>query len=346
MIVTPISLQSPRSVREVQSFLQEIAHLPFDPTVDQTVVIRDQDRIVATASRTGEVFQYIAVAPEHQGENLTAALLNHLMQDAFREGIYHYFIYTKPEMAPLFERTGFRLLVAHERAALLEGGSGRIEDYLAELQKKLGSPRGPRGALLMNLNPMTLGHLWLIGEARRRVEDLVVFLVTQDLSVVPFQDRLAVARSAVGSLPGVTVLPGGPYMISRATFPTYFLKKKDEELPAYTHTDALLFGRYIAPALGITDRFLGEEPLDPVTRAYNEALEEILPPLGTQVHVLQRVQKAGTVISASRVRHYLAQGALAAAFDLIPEATKAYLRSPKGQQIVQKIKESEADRQS
>ncbi|UUM11853.1 GNAT family N-acetyltransferase [Clostridiaceae bacterium HFYG-1003] len=338
-----INLNNPRAIREVRDWLARHFHLNYGPDAQATYVVRGEEELIATASRSGNVFKYFGIHPDHQGENLTSILLGALLDDAFAQGIYHYFIFTSPASRPLFQAAGFQLVMENEYAALLESGNRDINSYLGELRQELGEPAGTRGAIVMNLNPMTLGHLYLIETARRQVDELIIFLVEEDLSLVPFRDRLAIAREAARDLPGVKVLPGGPYIISQATFPTYFLKRMDDELAAYTTTDAGIFANYYARQLGITHRFVGEEPLDPVTGAYNEALARELGKTGIAFSIIPRVEAEGGVISASRVRRHLARDEYEQAFRLVPPATRRYLESTAGADLITKIKAEEAN---
>lgn len=336
-----INLTRKRVTAEVDNWLQENFHIKYGHDADATFVIRQDEDLIATASRSGNVFKYFGIGKDYRGENLSGILLGALIDEAFEQGIYHYFIFTSPDNIKLFKGSGFKEVIENRYAALLEGGRGNITDYMDRLKLELGEPKGSRGAIVMNLNPMTKGHLYLIEEAKKTVDELIIFLVEEDLSVFPFEDRLAIAREAVKTMPGVRVLPGGPYIISQATFPTYFLKKVDENLPAYTTTDAGIFGKYYAAELGISHRFVGEEPLDIVTSIYNEALAEELQKYGVELHVIRRKELTGVVISASRVRRHLAAGEMAEARELVPEATWQYLESDKGKLIIAKIKEKE-----
>lgn len=328
---------SDRASNEVRDWLDREFGLKYGPA-DATAVIREDGRLIATGSRTGNVFKFFGISPSHQGENLSGILLNVLMDEAYARGIYHFFVFTGPDQARQFQGSGFREIICNEYAALLESGRNSINGFMASLKLSLGDPEGKRGAIVMNLNPMTRGHLFLIEEARSRVDELVIFLVEEDLSVFPFKDRLAILKAQVKDMPGVRAVAGGPYMVSRATFPTYFLKKADEDLPAYTTTDAGIFGKYYAKSLGITERFVGEEPLDPVTAAYNEALARELAHHGVALHIIPRKEEGGKPISASRVRRLLAAGNLEEAMALVPEATRAFLMTAAGKDIIDKIR--------
>ena len=70
------------------------------------------------------------------------------------------------------------------------------------------------------------------------------------------------------------------YIISAATFPTYFMKEKTEAGKANCRLDLELFGKRIAPELHITKRFVGTEPNCAVTDCYNVTMKEVLPGLG------------------------------------------------------------------
>ncbi len=331
-----INLTSSRAVNEVREWLAGGFGLTFGPA-DATAVIREDGQLIATGSRDGNVFKYFGIAPAHQGENLTGILLNTLMDEAYGRGIYHFFVFTGPEQTPQFKGSGFREIIRNQYAALLESGNQSIGGFMTGLKQAVGEPEGKRGAIVMNLNPLTRGHLFLIEEARKKVDELIIFLVEEDLSVFPFRDRLDILKAQIRELPGVKAVAGGPYMVSRATFPTYFLKKADEDLAAYTTTDAGIFGKYYAPGLGIRERFVGEEPLDPVTAAYNDALASELAAYGVGLTVIPRKADAGGPISASRVRRLLALGQLDDVLALVPEATRTFLLSPAGKDIIDKL---------
>lgn len=333
-----INLTRTRVTAEVDNWLQEHFQIKYGQDVDATFVIRQDEELIATASRSGNVFKYFGISKDYQGENLSGILLGALIDEAFDQGIYHYFIFTSPDNSKLFKGSGFTEVIENRYAALLEGGRGNITEYMESLVLELGLPQGSRGAIVMNLNPMTKGHLYLIEQAKKTVDELIIFLVQEDLSLFPFADRLAMVSQAVKDIPGIRVVPGGPYIISQATFPTYFLKKVDENLPAYTITDAGIFGKYYAGQLGITDRFVGEEPLDMLTSVYNEALAEELKKYDVQLHVIGRKESSGGVISASRVRNHLVKGEMAEARDLVPESTWEYLESDQGKLIIDKIR--------
>jgi [citrate (pro-3S)-lyase] ligase len=199
-----------------------------------------------------------------------------------------------------------------------------INEYAAELAV-LKKP-GKTGAIVMNCNPCTNGHMHLIRTAAAQVDNLFIFVVEEDRSDFPFEERIALVRENCNDLTNVTVLPSGKFIISTLTFPEYFMKAEllPDEKPSVT-LDVTAFAVKIAPALGITERFVGEEPFDPVTREYNRAMASILPFYGVEFTEIPRTESGGTAISASRVRKLLKEGDFEAIKPLVPEATYNYL---------------------
>ncbi|SFN02584.1 [citrate (pro-3S)-lyase] ligase [Formivibrio citricus] len=327
---------------KIRKFLARFG-LSFDAAVDYTVGFYRNDELVAVGSRAGEVLRNIAVEPALQGEGLTAAVLSHLIQEAARRGIYHYFIYTKPDTAPLFCALGFKEIArAEPYAVLLESGLGSIADHCKMLAAKVADlPPGPRAALVVNCNPFTLGHRAVIERAARENASVVVLVVEEDRSLFPFADRLRLVKEGVADLANVRVLPGGQYVISAATFPAYFTRG-EEITKAQTRLDAEVFGKHIAPALGATRRYVGSEPYCAVTASYNEAMKTVLPEYGVEVVVMPRVEVDSASVSASRVRELIRLDDWDAIARLVPETTCRYLRSPENSALIERIKASQS----
>lgn len=336
--IREINLDSTREVVSVRSFLANF-DLTFDGVVDYTIAFYQSDEMIATGSLAGEVLRNIAVSPKLQGEGLTADVVSRLMQQAGQRGIYHYFIYTKPSAAPMFTALGFKE-VAHSEpyAVLLESGLGSIEDYCREITKKVEVlPDGSRAALVVNCNPFTLGHKAVIAKAAKENKAVVVLVVSEERSLFPFAVRLELVKAGLAEFDNVLVLPAGKYIISSATFPGYFTRG-EATLAAQTRLDATIFARYIAPALGVTRRYVGEEPYCPTTCSYNEALADILPQYGIAFEVIPRLAASGEIISASKVREYIRQDNWEGIKALVPETTYQYLISPAAQPVLENIK--------
>lgn len=211
-----------------------------------------------------------------------------------------------------------------------------IAEYIKEVKKAIHdkwenmgtafASKAPIGAVVMNCNPFTLGHRYLIEESAKKVSLLICFVVQEDKSVFPFKDRIKLVKEGTKDLKNVLVLPGGKFMISTETFPEYFNKNHLQEMSINTTKDVRIFGKYIAPALEIKKRFVGTEPNDTVTEIYNRTLAEILPKYGIELIEIQRKQLKDEVISASYVRRLLQDGELDKIKDFVPETTYHYLR--------------------
>lgn len=178
-----------------------------------------------------------------------------------------------------------------------------------------------RGVVVMNCNPFTLGHRYLIEQAAKQVERLFVMVVREDCSLFAYAERKAMVEQGVAHLENVTVIDGSEYAISQATFPTYFLKRLDDAADTQMLLDLDLFRRHIAPALGATVRFVGTEPTDRLTRRYNQLMHEVL----ADVREIVRLEKEGNAVSASRVRKAMEQGDMSTIRQLVPPTTLPYI---------------------
>jgi len=337
-----INLSNARQVTVVRDFLARFS-LTFNERVDYTVAFYRENAIVATGSFAGEVLRNIAIDESLQGEGLTAAVVSHLMREAVQRGIYHYFIFTKPDKAHLFCGLGFKEIAsAMPYAVLLEAGMGSINTYCLEMAKQtMTLPPGRRACLVVNCNPFTLGHQAVIAKAAAENPGVVVLVVSEEGSLFPFAVRMSLVQAGVAGYDNVVVLPGGKYIVSAATFPGYFTRG-DETVAAQTKLDATIFAKYIAPAMGITHRYVGDEPYCAVTRAYNQAMLAILPQYDITVHEMPRIGINGSSISASRVREALRQDEWDEIRTLVPDTTYQYLRSPEAFPIIEKIKTSQS----
>ncbi len=331
----------PRKLRNIEQArpLLERCGLRVNPGTDYTLGIFEGEELVATGSLNGDMIQMMAVSPDRQGEDLSAMVLTHLIQHAFSQGKTALYLFTKPEKAHTFASMGFHLVAkAEPYAALLEFGKPGIEEFCQNLRQIAGENPGEASGLVMNCNPFTLGHQYLVEQASARSRQVYLLAVEEDKSEFPFAHRIELIRQGTAHLPNVTVLSGGRYAVSSLTFPSYFTK---EENLAYAHCaiDLEIFARHIAPALGITCRFVGTEPYSPVTAIYNQTMLERLPPLGIAVEELPRMEKEGAPVSASRVRALLAQGEMEQVRRLVPATTYAYLVSPKAQPVLERLRQ-------
>ena len=168
----------------------------------------------------------------------------------------------------------------------------------------------------------------MIETAARQCGVLYLFIVSENKSAFSSETRLELVRRGTAHLPNVHLSATGPYLISAATFPDYFLKEEEGKVsPGELNTclDLTIFAECFAQPLGISRRYVGTEPLDPVTAVYNKQMKEILPASGIEVIEIPRLEDSGGVLSASRVRRLLKEGNLEGIRELVPPATFGYL---------------------
>ena len=209
-----------------------------------------------------------------------------------------------------------------ETAGTKNFSNPELDTYKQQLRAK----KIPVGALVMNCNPFTLGHRYIVEYAAAKVLKLYIFVVEEDKSEFPFADRIELVRQGVKDFANVEVLPSGKFIISQQTFSGYFNKAELQDVQVDLSQDVEIFATEIAPTLGITIRFAGEEPTDNVTRQYNETMREILPRHGIEFCEIPRKTFGDEVISASTVREALKRGDFDKIKNLVPPATLMYLR--------------------
>lgn len=182
------------------------------------------------------------------------------------------------------------------------------------------------GAIVMNCNPFTKGHRYLIEQACLEVDKLYIFVVEEDRSYFKFADRLAMVECGVADLPCVHVLPSGKYILSKDTFAQYFEKETVQVIENMDY-DIYIFGSIVASALGISVRFVGEEPFDRVTKKYNETMQRILPDFGVEVVEIKRfIHSEYGVVSATVVREAIRKHSWNIVEELCGETVAEYIK--------------------
>lgn len=339
--INPINLKNSSSVDETRSFLAGFG-LGFDSDVDYTLVVRSGSEVIGTCSKAGSIIKCMAVAVEYRNHGISAELVKLLIDRLFEEGRHHYFVVTKPDNTNLFKSLHFKPLYEGKYSVLMEGGLYFIEQQLDTLRKQENIETGTgRGALVMNCNPFTLGHLHLVEYAAKNESQIFLFVVQEDRSVFSFKDRIEMVKRGTEHLNNVKVLPGTEYIISEATFPSYFLREKDARAAAFMEQDAGIFCRWFAPCFGIGTRYVGEEPYCEMTSNYNEVLKRIFPKYGLILKEIPRLAINGEAVSASLFRQALREGNEPFAKSLVPASTWLYLEKTKeGQAALERIKRS------
>ena len=363
MEIQTLNPATPRQRQRIEAFLKRNA-LRIDDMNYYAAVLDDDGEMIAGGGLKDDVIKCVAVDDAHKGEAIANTLVSHLISHANQEGYGCIKLFTKPKNRQLFESLSFRLLAEAPEAVLMETGIGGISNTVEALKKikeesekykeynkeckednkeckedskeckeeektnlntspphHLTTTMQPTGCIVMNCNPFTLGHRYLIEQAAKQVERLYVMVVREDCSLFAYTERKAMVEQGVADIENVNVIDGSDYAISRATFPTYFLKRLDDAADTQMLLDLDLFRRHIAPALGATVRFVGTEPTDQLTRRYNQLMHEAL----KDVREINRLEKDGNAVSASRVRKAMEEGDMNTIRQLVPPTTLPYI---------------------
>jgi len=321
--ISELNLKLESNRKRLSDYLQRFGLK--DEELDRMYILLEEDGDwVGCGGKSRNILKCFAIDDSRRNEGLLDLLMTALITDSYHEGYENLFIYTKSDYATLFKSYGFDEIIDTNIVALLQRGPATIEKVLKDIEISL-SEHESVGAIVVNANPFTLGHRYLIEMSSLLVDKLLVFVVENDVSRFSFKDRFHLVKSQVEDLENVIVLPSSEYIISNATFPSYFLKESSLADTQHAILDAMIFKKYFVPWFHISKRFLGEEPLDKSTNLYNETLIKTLPP-ECEVIVIPRKLVGDDFISASVVRKELDAGNFDAIKKLVPEGTFKYLK--------------------
>ena len=324
------------SLAQIDALLQREG-ITRDAHLDYICALRDgDDEIIATGSCFGATLRCFAVSSGHQGEGLLNEIISHLMQVQYARGNTHLFLYTKVTSARFFASLGFYEIARVDGTLVfMENRRSGFPNYLKNLEKTKSS--GVSAALVMNANPFTLGHQYLVETAAKNCDTLHLFVLSEDASLVPFAVRKRLVQAGIAHIPGVVLHDSGPYIISSATFPSYFLKDEAAVIDGHARLDLAVFTK-IAQALGVTERYVGEEPTSQVTGLYNKIMAQELPKAGITCHIIPRKEADGKAISASTVRVALQNGDWELLKTLVPPTTYQYFTDTEATPVLERIR--------
>ncbi len=331
-------LTIPREKAELLAFLEKHHLHPEDDLTYATVLVNEDEEIMACGATNDRLLKCFAVDEELRGCNALGRLVNTLTTHCMQRGCFNPMVVTRAHNVPLFENCAFQCVAKTDEVGLLERIPGGVRRFAAAFLEPSDTGK-TIGAIVMNANPFTKGHRYLARQAAAQCDVLHIFVVEEDRSAFPFADRLELVRQGTADIENVRVHAGGPYIISEATFPRYFLKATDDAAVMQTELDAEVFARGIAPALHITKRFVGTEPNCDLTDQYNRSMQKVLPKYGIELVEIPRVESGDAAISASRVRAALTESDdLDALEPLLPSTTLAYLKSRQGSEVISRLR--------
>lgn len=324
--------------------LLEAEGLKRDPNLDYTCAVYDEEGdIVATGSCFANSLRCLAVSQQHQGEGLMNIVVTHLIDEQFARGNPHIFLYTKCDTAKFFESLSFHEITRiPNQIVFMENKRSGFADYLQNLTacSPTTQPNQRIAAIVMNANPFTLGHQFLVEQAALENDWVHLFIVSEDQSLVPFSVRKMLVQQGVSHLANVICHDSGDYIISSATFPSYFQENENAVIESNALLDLEIFSQ-IAKTLGIQRRYVGEEPFSRVTHLYNQIMQQKLPEHGIECVVIPRQSRGNQIISASKVRQCIKTGDFAQVQKMVPASTYDYFMSDAAQPVISRIQQTE-----
>ena len=342
-----LDLENPFDIKYVSDFLSENGFEFNVDEVDATIIIYNlNDEIIATGSHQNQTLKFVIVAEKFRETSAFSTVVSFLT-DRILVDFKRCFVFTKPENTKYFKSLGFNEIAnAKPLFSVLEFGYKTIKDYQEYLRKKKSKIKSDKiASIVVNCNPFTLGHQFLIEKASAENDIVYLFVVKENLSLFPYKTRKKIISEGVSHLDNVIVLSSGPYIVSGAIFPNYFLKSEswDEITQKQAEVDVNIFAEYIVPILNIKRRYIGTENYCKTTRSYNQAMKVILPKVGCEVFEITRKSMGMTddnqenFISASKVRHAIKIGKLETVLGFLPDVTKNFLQSEESLEIRTKI---------
>lgn len=331
------------TIKAVDRLLAEEG-LRRDPNLDYTCAMYDETgEVIATGSCFANSLRCLAVSQQHQGEGLMNRVVTHLINEQFERGNSHIFLYTKCDTAKFFEGLSFHEIARIEnQLVFMENKRSGFANYLQNLTACTPEPQPNQriAAIVMNANPFTLGHQFLVEKAAKENDLVHLFVVSEDQSLVPFAVRKMLVEQGVAHLPNVICHDSGDYIISAATFPSYFQENDNAVIESNALLDIAIFTR-IANALGIQRRYVGEEPFSRVTHLYNQIMQQQLPAHGVECVLVPRIAAGENVISASKVRQAIQQNQFDTLKNMLPPTTWAYFNSEAARPVIERIQQAQ-----
>lgn len=339
-----LDLNNPFDIKLISEFLEPLGFVFESRDVDYSMILYNLNgEVIGTGSYQGRVLKYVAVAPKFREGAAFAQIVTHLIDLVILKH-KHIFVYTKPRNLEVFKGLGFtEIATAEPLFSVLEFGYENVktyQDYLRSVRREVSV--GEVAAVVVNCNPFTKGHKYLIEKACKENRLVYLFIVEEDRSSFTFDIRWRLIEEELGHIDNLVMVKGGNYVVSGTIFPCYFLKEEKEcDIAAkQAELDVITFMHYIVPVLNITRRYVGTEMYSPVTAAYNEAMIKYLPSNGVELKEIPRITSGDedNYISASKVRAAIREDRLNDVLDFLPDSTRNFLLSEESKEIREKIR--------
>ena len=197
--------------------------------------------------------------------------------------------------------------------------------HMKELKKYCNISCSKRGLVLIHACPFTKGHKYLVDTALKTVDHLFVFVVAEYFHGYSVFDRYDMVRKALESYNNVTVLQSEKYFVNKQLFPEYGQRTSPLNNTDDVERNEKLLASILCDKLGITHRFIGEEPNDQVTAKYNCIVKKYCEQYNIKCCVVPRMTIDGIIVSAKTFRKMLSAGDIANARKFVPITTLTHI---------------------
>ena len=325
------------SDRESWNQLLSQEGIKSEANIEETFGLFDNEILIGTASRYQNVIKCVAVDSTAQGGAYFNQIISHLMNRNTELGYFKHYVYTKAGCKQSFEYLGFKEIEQVDQTLIfMESAVSGFPVFLEKIRKYKVN-KDNVSSIVMNANPFTLGHQLLVETAAIKSDHVFVFVLSEEMSLFTTEIRTKLVKLGTAHLNNVTVLSTDNYMVSNATFPSYFLKESDDITSIQARLDAKIFANHIADALNIKKRYVGSEPFSIATNLYNNALRhEFKGKL--ELEIIERFQNETDIISATKVRNMLINDELSRVIKFVPKSTYDFLVSDEGKLVIKKMK--------
>lgn len=322
----------PKFIKKDKDDLINLLHsqnINYEENIDTTFAIYEGDKLVASASIYKNIIKCVAIDDSFKGGSVFNSLMTSVLNEIHEKNFAKAFVYTKPIYENSFFSIGFnKIEEVGSDLVFMERAHHGFKTYLENLEKEK-FPGDNIGAVVLNANPFTLGHRHLIEYGLNNVDHLHIFVVSEDESYFNTEDRYNMVNLGTSDLKNISLHSTDNYLISSATFPSYFLCENKSVTKIQASLDAKIFKNHIANVLGIKKRFVGEEKTDETTNIYNQTMKEIFNDGENKIELIEipRIKSCEQTISASTVRAYLEDGEIEKIKNLVPETTYNYIKN-------------------
>ncbi len=304
-------------------------NINYEENIDTTFAKYESDKLVASASIYKNIIKCVAIDDSFKGGAVFNSLMTSVLNEIHENNYDKAFVYTKPVYEDSFSSIGFKKIEqVGSDLIFMERADKGFKSYLEKLSEKKVSVDNI-GAVVLNANPFTLGHRHLIEYGLSHVKFLHIFVVSEDESYFNTNDRYNMVDLGTRDLKNISLHKTDNYLISSATFPSYFIDEDKSVTKIQASLDAKIFKNHIARVLGIKKRFVGEEKTDQTTNIYNQTMKEVFNKEPNKIELIEipRKKSSDEIISASKVRDYLEAGEVEKIKNFVPETTYSYIKN-------------------